>query len=114
MGMGILLGGFVAEYVSFSAAFWITAIMQGAGTLLSLYSQKHSSPAADSRNDNWNEIEWFIMHAQDSRVQNIYLYIFRYNRWERGRITLRLRNNITELLMKKIFPISMPTPKARP
>ena len=40
MGMGILLGGFVAEYVSFSAAFWITAIMQGAGTLLFLIFTK--------------------------------------------------------------------------
>lgn len=36
MGIGILLGGFIAEYISFSAAFWITAAMQGAGALLFL------------------------------------------------------------------------------
>lgn len=34
MGLGILLGGVVAEYVSFSAAFWMTAAIQGAGALL--------------------------------------------------------------------------------
>lgn len=34
MGMGILLGGFVAEYVSYYAAFWIVSAMQGAGALL--------------------------------------------------------------------------------
>ncbi len=36
MGIGILLGGFIAEYVSFSAAFWITAAMQAAGMLIFL------------------------------------------------------------------------------
>lgn len=36
MGLGILLGGFVAEYISFHAAFWMTAAIQGAGTLLFL------------------------------------------------------------------------------
>lgn len=34
MGIGILMGGFIAEYVSYSAAFWVTAAMQGAGALL--------------------------------------------------------------------------------
>lgn len=34
MGLGILLGGVVAEYVSFSAAFWVTAAMQVAGAAL--------------------------------------------------------------------------------
>ena len=34
MGLGILLGGFVAEYISYGAAFWVTAGMQAAGTLL--------------------------------------------------------------------------------
>lgn len=36
MGIGILLGGVVAEYVGFSEAFWITAGVQCAGTLLFL------------------------------------------------------------------------------
>lgn len=34
MGMGILLGGFIVEYISFAAAFWVVAAMQGAGALL--------------------------------------------------------------------------------
>lgn len=34
MGIGILLGGFIAEYISYSAAFWVTAAMQAAGALL--------------------------------------------------------------------------------
>lgn len=34
MGLGIVAGGFLLEYVSYSAAFWGAAIMQGAGTLL--------------------------------------------------------------------------------
>lgn len=34
MGMGILLGGFVAEYVGFGVAFWIVAAAQAAGALL--------------------------------------------------------------------------------
>ncbi|MDE6716116.1 MAG: MFS transporter [Muribaculaceae bacterium] len=34
MGLGILLGGFVAEYSGYSAAFWVTAISQILGTLL--------------------------------------------------------------------------------
>lgn len=36
MGLGILLGGVVAEFVSFSAAFWITAVMQITGAALFL------------------------------------------------------------------------------
>ena len=36
MGIGILLGGLIAEYISFAAAFWVTAGMQIAGTLLYL------------------------------------------------------------------------------
>lgn len=42
MGLGILLGGFVAEYLSYQAAFWVAAAMQAAGTLL------FSSPPANS------------------------------------------------------------------
>lgn len=34
MGIGILLGGFIAEYVSYSAAFWTVAAMQALGALL--------------------------------------------------------------------------------
>lgn len=34
MGIGIIVGGFLLEYISYSAAFWGAAIMQGAGTLL--------------------------------------------------------------------------------
>lgn len=34
MGLGILLGGIVAEYVSFSAAFWAVAATQAAGALM--------------------------------------------------------------------------------
>lgn len=34
MGMGILIGGFVAQYVSFYAAFWVLAAMQTTGALL--------------------------------------------------------------------------------
>lgn len=34
MGLGIIAGGFLLEYVSYSAAFWGAAIMQLAGTLL--------------------------------------------------------------------------------
>jgi len=34
MGLGIVLGGFIAEYVGFSAAFKLTAGMQAAGALL--------------------------------------------------------------------------------
>lgn len=34
MGLGILIGGIVAEYVSFSAAFWTVAAIQGLGALM--------------------------------------------------------------------------------
>lgn len=37
MGLGILLGGFLAEYISFSAAFWGAAISQITGTLLIIF-----------------------------------------------------------------------------
>lgn len=37
MGLGILIGGFLAEYISYSAAFWATAISQITGTLLLLF-----------------------------------------------------------------------------
>ncbi|MDE6256023.1 MAG: MFS transporter, partial [Muribaculaceae bacterium] len=36
MGIGILLGGFIAEYISFSAAFWVTAAMQAGGAIIFL------------------------------------------------------------------------------
>ena len=34
MGLGILLGGIVAEHINFSAAFWMIAAIQGAGALM--------------------------------------------------------------------------------
>lgn len=34
MGLGIVAGGFLLEYISYSAAFWGAAVMQGAGTVL--------------------------------------------------------------------------------
>ena len=34
MGLGILMGGFVAQYVSYQAAFCIVAAMQASGALL--------------------------------------------------------------------------------
>ena len=34
MGIGILLGGVLAEFISYTAAFWATAFSQIAGTLL--------------------------------------------------------------------------------
>lgn len=34
MGLGILAGGFIAEFVGFSAAFWTVAMVQIAGTIL--------------------------------------------------------------------------------
>ena len=36
MGIGILLGGFLVQYMSYDAAFWATAIMQGTGAVLFL------------------------------------------------------------------------------
>ncbi|MDE7413575.1 MAG: MFS transporter [Muribaculaceae bacterium] len=40
MGIGILVGGVVAEYFSFATAFWITAAMQGFGALLFLVATR--------------------------------------------------------------------------
>ncbi len=34
MGLGIITGGFLLEYISYSAAFWGAAVVQGVGTLL--------------------------------------------------------------------------------
>lgn len=34
MGLGIITGGFLLEYISYSAAFWGAAVMQGVGTLV--------------------------------------------------------------------------------
>ncbi len=34
MGLGILLGGFVAQYISYAAAFWLVAALQAFGALL--------------------------------------------------------------------------------
>ncbi|MDE5560702.1 MAG: MFS transporter [Bacteroidaceae bacterium] len=41
MGLGILCGGFLVEYVSYGMAFWITAIAQGTGTLLFIAYTRH-------------------------------------------------------------------------
>lgn len=41
MGIGILIGGFLAEYISYSAAFWVTAAMQAAGALLFLSATRY-------------------------------------------------------------------------
>jgi predicted MFS family arabinose efflux permease len=34
MGLGILVGGFMLEYVSYNSAFWVAAAMQGAGVVM--------------------------------------------------------------------------------
>ena len=34
MGLGIITGGFLLEYISYSAAFWGAAVTQGLGTLI--------------------------------------------------------------------------------
>lgn len=41
MGFGILLGGFIAETIGFSAAFRTVAIMQGAGAMLFILATRH-------------------------------------------------------------------------
>lgn len=41
MGIGILTGGFLVEYISYSAAFWVTAAMQCAGALLFLSATRY-------------------------------------------------------------------------
>ena len=41
MGLGILLGGFLAEMMGFGAAFWFAAAMQGAGAALFILFTRH-------------------------------------------------------------------------
>ena len=41
MGIGILLGGFVAQYASYTAAFWVTAAVQALGALLFILATRH-------------------------------------------------------------------------
>jgi len=41
MGIGILAGGFLVQYLSYDAAFWATAAMQGAGAVLFLVFTKY-------------------------------------------------------------------------
>lgn len=41
MGIGILLGGFIAQYVSYSAAFWTVAAIQASGTVLFLTATRY-------------------------------------------------------------------------
>lgn len=41
MGLGILGGGFLLEYISYGAAFWGAAIMQGTGALLYFLFTRH-------------------------------------------------------------------------
>lgn len=40
MGMGILLGGFIAEYIGFTAAFYVVAAMQLVGTFLFIFATR--------------------------------------------------------------------------
>lgn len=41
MGLGMLLGGFLVQYISYSAAFWTTAAMQGIGAALFLLATRY-------------------------------------------------------------------------
>jgi predicted MFS family arabinose efflux permease len=41
MGLGILAGGFMLEYVSYNSAFWLAAVMQGIGVLLFFFFTRH-------------------------------------------------------------------------
>ena len=41
MGVGILIGGMLLEYVGYSAAFWVTAASQIGGTLLLIFFTRH-------------------------------------------------------------------------
>ncbi len=41
MGIGILLGGFVAEYAGYQAAFWAVAAVQAFGALLFLFATRY-------------------------------------------------------------------------
>lgn len=56
MGLGILAGGFLLEYVSYSAAFWGAAVMQLAGTLIfflfsrSFYQKKLKTQSSQTSN----------------------------------------------------------------
>lgn len=40
MGLGILAGGFIAQYISYSAAFWATAAVQACGALLFIFATR--------------------------------------------------------------------------
>ncbi|MDE6263582.1 MAG: MFS transporter [Paramuribaculum sp.] len=40
MGLGILAGGFIAQYISYSAAFWATAAAQTCGALLFIFATR--------------------------------------------------------------------------
>jgi predicted MFS family arabinose efflux permease len=42
MGLGILAGGFMSEYVSYASAFWVAAAMQLAGVLLFFFGSRAS------------------------------------------------------------------------
>jgi predicted MFS family arabinose efflux permease len=42
MGLGILVGGFMSEYVSYASAFWVAAAMQLAGVLLFFFCSRAS------------------------------------------------------------------------
>lgn len=41
MGIGILMGGFIADYISYSAAFWVVAAVQTAGAALFIIATRH-------------------------------------------------------------------------
>ena len=41
MGVGILVGGFIAEYIGYGAAFWVTAVAQATGALLFILMTRH-------------------------------------------------------------------------
>lgn len=41
MGLGILFGGFLVEYISYEAAFWVTALAQTGGSLLFVIATKN-------------------------------------------------------------------------
>jgi predicted MFS family arabinose efflux permease len=42
MGLGILVGGFALEYISYNAAFWVAAAMQLAGVLLFFFVSRYN------------------------------------------------------------------------
>lgn len=41
MGIGIIVGGFVAQYLGYGAAFWVTAIAQAAGAATFILATRH-------------------------------------------------------------------------